>query len=198
MLLIAQPKSASTSLLYTIKEVLKIRIKEGIPKKHYEIDCENFSEIQKHHSNMIERSSLFIKRIIINKKILYREHLLPTKRHLIILDKLLKINKEKIVILLRKPEDSFDSYLRLKNSVIDKEQLLKDLKDFYSIYIDFVQGKEDKILLIHYKELVLNYKKTIKKVFSYYGYKPPKRLKSLKRKKYTGVGAKRIYEQKGK
>jgi hypothetical protein len=191
MLLIAQPKSASTSLLYTLKKITGLGIREGIAKKWYEIDCEDFVEIQKHHSNMGERGSLFLKRVITSRKVIYREHLLPTKRHLKILNKLNK----KVVILLRNPEDSFDSYIRLKNSNADEEELKRDLIHFFNYYMDFSKDKK-KILVVKYGNLVLNYKSTMKKIMKHFRLPIPKKIPSLLKKKYTGVGEKRIRDKR--
>lgn len=193
MLLIAQPKSASTSLVHTLGQILRLQVKEGIPKKPYEINCDGFPEIQKHHSNMVERSGLFLNQVINGRKKIFREHIIPTKRHLKIIK---KINKN-VVVLLRKPEDSLDSYLRmvkLKTNT-DKEQLGKDLKNFNEKYIEFAKDN-NKILIITFEELMFHYWHTMKKIIEHFGLKMPKKIIPLQKRKYTGVGERRLYGNK--
>lgn len=187
MLLIAQPKSASTSLLYTLKRITKLDIKEGIPKKPKEKNCPGFPEIQKHHSNMIQRNELFLKQVTKGRKKIFREHLLPIDDHLKILKKL-NIN---IVILLRKPEDSVDSYIRF-NKKTNKKQIKQDLDNFYNKYIDFSLKNDKIVLMIFYKDLILNYKGTMKKILKHYNLKIPKNIPPLEKRKYTGIGFKRL------
>jgi hypothetical protein len=191
MLLIAIPKSASTSLVHTLGKMLNIKVYEGIAKKEYDFNCEGFSEIQKYHSNMVERSGVFLNLITGGRHAIYREHLLPTYRHI----KILLSIKRKVVLLLRNPDDVIDSYRRLKrSSEIDFKKLSRDVNVIYNKYIN-LKGKE-KICIIHYKDLILNYKNTIRKIYNFWGIRLPKKIIPLMRIKYTGVGDKRLKEKK--
>ena len=49
MLIIAQPKTASTSLVQTVGEYLDIEFSHGVGKKKCDKKCEGFTEIQKYH-----------------------------------------------------------------------------------------------------------------------------------------------------
>jgi hypothetical protein len=187
MLLIAQPKSASTSLLYTLKQITKKEIKEGIPRKPNEKDCPGFPEIQKHHCNMIQRNELFLKQVTKGRKTIFREHLMPTNDHLNILKKL----NTNIVILLRDTNDSCDSYMRF-NKKTDKEQIKKDLDDFHKKYVDFSRKNSRIVLIVYYKDLILNYIPTMKNILRHFNLKIPKKIPLLQKRKFTGVGLKRL------
>jgi hypothetical protein len=187
MLLIAQPKSASTSLAHTFAKMFKLKIKEGIPKKYYDIECEGFSEIQLHHCNMVERGSSFLENAITNKGIIYREHIIPTERHLKIIQ---KIDKN-IVVLLRKPEDSLDSYLRMKKIIVNEKQLKDDLILFNEKYTEFAKNNK-RILLITFERLMLHYWHTMKDIILHYGFNMPKKIIPLQKRKYTGIGERRL------
>lgn len=188
MLLIAIPKSAGTSLVHTVGRILKIKIFEGMPKWTYDINCEDYPELQKYHSIMPERSSRFLERVTRSKTEIYREHLLPTERHLNILK---KINR-KVVVLLRKPDDIIDSYKRLKKSnKINFEQLQKDIQKFYDEYLKY-DKKNNNMLIIHYELLIKYYQLTMKNIFKFWDLKMPKKFPSLAKKNFTGVGLKRF------
>ena len=187
MLLIAMPKSASTSLAATIAKIGNLNCKLGISRIDIDIDCDKFKYLQKCHDNMIERSSLFIKQVVEGRKTIFKEHLLPTKRHLEILKKF----KSNIVILLRNPLDSYDSYKRLK--VKNCEKLEKELKDFHNKYMWFASNKKN-IIIIYYEDLILNYKNVMSKILKHFKIKG--KIIPMLKLKYTGVGRKRLEEKK--
>lgn len=190
MLLIAQTKSASTSLAATIGKIAHLKVKLGIPKTNIDISCEGFKELQRYHDNMIERSPIFLKQTLIGKNSIFKEHLLPTKRHLKILSKF----KENIVILLRYPEHSFDSYVRLFDAKKQnyKEDLLKDIKKFHDNYMYWASNKKN-ILIVYYRDLVLKYNVVMKRILKHY--KLPLKIIELEKRKFTGIGIKRLKEK---
>jgi hypothetical protein len=186
MLLIGQPKSATTALACTLAKITGKQYVLGVPKESHDIKCEGYTEIQKYHNNMIERSPLFLKQVITGKNKIFKEHLLPTERHLKILDKY----KDPIIILLRDPEHSLDSYERLfksKNKKFNKKQLFLDLLAFNTTYRSY---KKENILIVEYIDLITNYNETIKSIMNHY--KMTGKIIPLMKKKYTGVGEKRI------
>jgi hypothetical protein len=187
MLLIAQPKSASTSLAHTIAKTVNINYKLGIPRDDIDIDCHGFDEIQKYHNNMIERPPIFIKQVVTGRKTIFKEHLLPTDRHLRILE---KFKKHKIVILLRNPDDSFDSYMRVLTKKPNRNVLLNDLQSFHNRYM-WWDSRQINTIIVYYQDLILNYVNTMRKIFKWYGI-TPKKIIPLMRYKYTGIGEKRI------
>jgi hypothetical protein len=182
MLIIAQPKSASTSLLYTLTEMLKIRASKGTKRKSFHITHEGFDRLQYYHTLIFERSPLDIKIMIDHRDMIYREHLLPCNRNFRILNKY-----KNFIVLLRKPEDSYNNYVRLGGK--EDKELLQELKDFNNLYIKYLKNRKD-ILCINYKDLILNYKKTMNKIVKYWNIKS--KVIPLKKEKYTGVGVKRL------
>jgi hypothetical protein len=194
MLLIGMPKSASTSLIATLGELTGLATMQGIARVQTDIDCEGFPELQKYHTNMIERSGLFIKQVVTGNKKIFKEHLLPTKRHLKHLEKY----KAPIVVLLREVEHSVDCYKRHDanhykkyKKHIDLKKIEKDLKKFHDTYLHWISVQPN-IIYVYYKDLVKNYVPTIKKILKHYKLPISKNIKPLKRLKYTGIGVKRL------
>jgi 2-polyprenyl-3-methyl-5-hydroxy-6-metoxy-1,4-benzoquinol methylase len=181
MLLIAQPKSASTSLAMTIAKIGKKHCNLGIPGDKIKEKCPGFYNIQKYHINMVERSPLFLKQVIKGPKTIFKEHILPTEEHL----KSISKHNDPIVVLLRNPNDSNNSYER-----INIKDVYPDLKDFYDKWLSFSIGKSN-ILVIFYEDLILNYEKTIKKILNHYRISF-KNILPLEKLKYTKVGEDRL------
>lgn len=185
MLIIAQPKSASTSLLFTLAKMMKVKAFIGIKRKKYDILHDGYEQIQKYHTLVFERTPLDIKIMIENKNILYREHLLPCKRNFKILDKY-----KNFIVLLRNPFDSYDNYKRmLEKTNKENELILNDLILFNETYSEYLKNRPD-ILVINYEDLILNYNETIKKIFKYWKIKS--KIIELDKQNYTGIGLKRL------
>jgi hypothetical protein len=194
MLLIAQPKSGSTSLLYSIGKILKLRIKNGQNKLKDDIKCSRYFETQKYHGTTVKRNYDFLKKYIEDRTVIYKEHILPIKSHL---DIIKKINKN-VVVLIREPEEIIESYKRvfsvMFNLKINYERLLDEMKEFYSVYSAFDSDK--RFLIITYKDIVLNFTETIKKIIKHYNFKTPVNIHKyeLEKRNYTGHGEKKLNE----
>ena len=190
MLIIAQTKSASRSLLVTIAKILKIKWKTQImPKKP--LDVEGFDEIKKFHTDIIRRGKLFLKTTMTEKHTVYKEHIVPTEEHL----NLLSQRKDKYIILLRTVKDCLDSYVRHfaeTGEQYDKKKLYNDLKQFNSLYREFAKGK-DNILIVDYENLVLNYENEMTKILNHLGFKKFKII-PLEKILYTGIGEKKLLD----
>lgn len=192
MLLIAQPKSASTSLMWSISEIFNMTHKNGQSFLKSDKKCPGYEELQKYHGTTIQRSFDYMSRYILSKKIIYKEHILPIKKHLDIIE---KINYP-VVVLLRKPEETIESYERvfsvlpeLKN--INWDKLYKEVKEFYETYLNI----ENKLYLkITFRDVVFNFHEIIKKIGKHYGFKIPDNLDNfqLQKRNYTGHGIKKI------
>jgi hypothetical protein len=183
MILICQPKSGSTSLIDTLKncgyktcEVYKIKGEK----------LDDFTEIQKYHSNTDLRNKSILTDMI-ESEIIYREHLLPCLQHFETIEE----SKKPILVLLRNPEYSFDSYERYLNvyGKKAKPELLQDLKKFNSEWKEFAKRKKY-VLLIDYKDIVKDFKNTFMKIIIHFGLKIPDKYDSiiLSKRLYTGVG----------
>jgi hypothetical protein len=193
MLLIGQPKSASTSLMQTIAKMANVTPKNGQNKKNGDVKCKGFEEIQKYHGTTVQRSKQFLEAHIMNRTWLYKEHILPTNRHLKILNEI----NENIVVLLREPKGILNSYKRVfsvlpeVNNKINWNNLYKEIEHFYNTYRNL---KNEKYLIVYFKDIVLNFHEEIKKIFKHYKLELPKNYKKfqLAKRNYTGHGIKEL------
>lgn len=216
MLIVGQPKSASTSLLKTVAAIGRLRFQNGISRNaNYNKDCQGFSTIQKYHGTMSRRDEPFFNYWLNKRDVLYKEHILPTKEHVEILSRLVV----PFVVLLRNPEHSFDNYVRLvaswkagaisqkANSILHVENVAKlNMEGLRQDLIDFYQGwKSQNIwhaLVIEYDDLILHYDETIRMVMDHLGIKgkviPLVRAMGNRDlySTYTGVGERRLKEGK--
>jgi hypothetical protein len=196
MLLIAQPKSASTSLMWSISEILKITHKNGQSFTKNDKKCEGYEELQKYHGTTIERSFEYMEKYIVDKKVIYKEHILPIEKHLEIIE---KINKP-VVVLLRKPKETIESYKRVFSVLpelnnIDYDKLYEEVKLFYNTY----EKIDSKLyLIVKFRDVVFDFYKTMEKIIKHYGFKIPNNLYDfeLEKRNYTGHGLRKIMEKK--
>lgn len=194
MLIIAQPKSASTSLAFTLSQITRLNVIFGIARKPHNNDCQGFEEIQKFHCNMVQRNKQFLTNTTQNRNTIFKEHLLPIREHMQILEQL----KQRVIILIRDPEESLDSYRRFfeenkPKQEINYDKLLEDLWSFHNFWMHWLSNKPYAIC-VEYRDLVLNFQYQIQRILKHYGLKIPKNIKKFKlaKMKYTGVGEKRI------
>lgn len=195
MLLIAQPKSASTSLMHSLSEILDITHKNGQSIMKGETKCEGYEELQKYHGTTVKRNYKYMEKYIKDKKIIYKEHILPTSHHLEIIN---KINSP-VVVLLREPEETIESYKRVFSVLpelkdINYNKLLDEVKEFYNVYKNI---NNDLYLIVTFRDIVFNFNQTIKKIIKHYGLNIPKNLKKfeLAKRNYTGHGIRKIMEE---
>jgi hypothetical protein len=74
MLMIAQPKSASTSLAKTIAKIGKLYCNLGVPYHKGDMKCKGFSQIQEYHDNMRNfYSKLLMAKKLYLKSIFYQQ-----------------------------------------------------------------------------------------------------------------------------
>lgn len=184
MLLIGMPKSASTSLMWSISEILKIPHKNGQNKTKDDNKCEGYEELQKYHGTTVKRSKQYLEHWI-NQDIIYKEHILPTEKHLQYLN---EINKP-IVVLLRNPKDCIRSYKRvmsvLFNLKLNFKKLEEELKLFYDTYIGLTNNEKYKI--IAYDDIVYNFTETMKEIVKHYEKEVPENIEKyeLQKRNYT-------------
>lgn len=185
MLIIAQPKSASTSLLYTLSEMMKIKVCRGTKRKKHDILNEGYEQLQKYHTLIFERSPVDIMRMVTDKNLLFREHLVPNTRTFKILNKY-----SNFIVLLRNPFHSYENYQKLleKSNKVN-ELILDDLIHFNEGYREYIKTRPD-ILLVNYEDLILNYNETMNKIKKYWKIKS--KIITLKKVKYTGNGIKKL------
>jgi hypothetical protein len=170
MLLIAQPKSASTSLKYSIVENAFINNTLKDRKEYYNINCDEFLEMQKIFTTIYDLDSKQLYDMLINRNFIYKKHVLPIKRHLNIIDKL----KIPFVLLLRNVDESIDSLKRLKNRHnkiynwdYDLDKIHDEFKIFNQKWYSFSKDK-DYIKVIYFKDLIEGYQNTMDDIFEHY------------------------------
>ena len=214
-MIIAQPKSASTSLLKTLAAMLNIKFQNGISRNaNYPKDCPGFSTLQKYHGTMVERDEGFFRYWLEKKDVIYKEHILPTEKHLLLLEKIGK----PFLVLLRNPEHSFDNYVRLRQAYIDgkisqrsnsilhaerfvnfdMDGLRHDLISFYQCWKNARLSRLPYALYLDYEDLVLRYQETMQKICDFLSVKcaiiPLVRAMGNRDLycTYTGVGERRL------
>jgi len=194
MLIIGQPKSCTSSLMATIAKEQKIKYIGVIQRLDYERYPIEYDAIAEHHSNMTDRGARLLYEMITNKNIIYREHLIPSKEHQESIDRI----KKNIVLLLRQPKYSMDSYNRLldehNNTKTDRELMYKHLKEWHKKWVKWAIDKPF-VLVIWYDDLIGNYKETMDKIYKHYGLKTKPKYQELEKLRYTGVGVNRLKEK---
>lgn len=184
MLLIAQPKSASTSLMWSLSEIMKVPMKNGTNRKPGDIDCPGYKQLQTYHGTMVKRGPKYLKEYITNN-ILYKEHILPIKEHLEIIDNIGK----SVVVLLRDPKECVASYRRVLGVIYDikinYDEMEKELRLFNDTYSQLTN--KDIYMIIGYNEIVNDFTNTIKKVLLHYGKNIPDDVEHyrLQKRNYT-------------
>jgi hypothetical protein len=185
MLIIAQPKSASTSLMVTLAKILKVGFSPVGTNKNR---SEKFKILASCYRNMRVRPKLFFKQLIDGEKV-FKDHTLPLEEHI---EYIKEIGKP-VILLLRKPGDCFDCHIRLfdanNNQKTDRKELKKDIKKYYD---DWSKVDDDIFLKIYYKDLVIDYYNTMKKILDHLG---QPEIIPLEKRRYTGVGEKRLKEK---
>ena len=184
MLLIAQPKAASTSLLYSLAEIMKVAPVNGRNRKQVDVPCPGYEELQKYHGTTVQRSNKYLLGFINTQTVLYKEHILPIKNHLDIMKEC-----KNIVVLLREPKETIESYKRvfsvLSGVKVDYNKLLDEVTEFYEVY-----NSDDNYLKVFYNDVVNNFHETVKKILDCYGFDIPANLNEyeLAKKNYNRWG----------
>jgi len=177
MLIVAIPKSASTSLMKTLGCL------HNVPS--YQITCKEFpcpsTKILHHyHSDIRELNCDFVAQFS-NDQAIYKQHIAPTVNNLKLTRGFRKI------ILLRNPEQVVEAYYRAELRKIHKARqefvgcttirewkqaaqqngLLNDLFWFKKKWIEESEKNSNMNLLIDYSDLVFSPKKTINMIEEY-------------------------------
>lgn len=187
MFLIAQPKSASTSLTHTLGFILN---KEALRQERLGKKVKEFNLLP--HTDLINISEETLDHWLNDDKI-YQQHLPPTKHNL---DLLRKLNA-KCIISLRCPKDSYNAYLRQpdikkfidkieKNGQIEASKL--QLQSFNNLYLEECKFNSN-LLPVFYEDLIKDVPKFINLILEFYGFenRVDKNFKLLKYR-YTNNG----------
>ncbi|MFY0600327.1 MAG: sulfotransferase domain-containing protein [Cyclobacteriaceae bacterium] len=194
MLIIAIPKSASTSLLKTLSEFYS----SGGEQKFFHSEKkipENYSILGEFHSDVKDYLENEISSFC-EEGVFFKQHIPPTKVNLSLL------RNRKKVILLRKPIDIVLAYKRGSERGIHKNReafdgchtdqdwlvraekigLMNELTHFHNTWLS---EQSDKMILT-YEELIEDADSCIKKVADYFGLEPKEGVVELKKYRYSG------------
>lgn len=195
MLIIAIPKSASTSLLKTLSDTYNLPGKqdyitgENTPKEEYTI-------LWKYHSDMKEISTEHAIKWT-RADSFFKQHVLPTSNNQALL------TNHKKVILLRDPTDIILSYRRTQLSGLSKERiefrgckteedwishaerigLMADLKKFYNKWMNHSGDR----IIVNYSDFISNSTKEVNRIAEYWDLSKIQGSIEIARERYTRV-----------
>ena len=169
MLIIAIPKSSSTSFLAALSEVSNIPGTQNFKLKNSKetADLPFFKGISVGHSDMVNIDEATLNHWIESKECFYKQHILPTKHNIDILKKA----KSKVIILIRNNHEILKSYDRVpkggmkkawKDRVVSKKETLKALRLFTVVYKHHFK-KNKNFLFIDFYDVTKNTQKTLRK-----------------------------------
>jgi hypothetical protein len=160
MIIIAIPKSASTSLQKTLSKLHGFK---------FPLKTINEKDIRRN-----------LKKIISDRNFLYKGHIFPSKKN----KKILKDCKK--VVLLRNPLDCIKALQRGKKAFIHREDSHNNLdSDFFNgFYNGWINESDEKTKIIKYEELISNPKRVINKIESFFDLPKSKKVK-LSKAKYS-------------
>lgn len=179
MLIIHQRKSAGTSLVHTLANVLGNKVEESVKVT---VMNTKGKPLFRFLSDYISRESP-IKSI----------HLHPTKENM----DWIRDNDIKCVILLRNPADSYqalkrhrdvDNVFRDANSTIYYKKSEAILEEFH--YNWLCLRDKPNILIVFFEDLVTNPNNEIQRILDFYEYEINLHEIQLEKKRYSGVGIK--------
>jgi hypothetical protein len=181
MLLIQQRKSAGTSLVYTLSDILNKIIDNDV----------SISTINSRGAKLQDYLSKFQS----VKSPIKSTHLHPTYDNFnwILRDRI------KCVILLRNPEDSYQALKRhreLNNTFIEPNYALYNknskniLEEFYRNWSSLCLVEH--ILIVYFEELVKTPNSVINRILSFYEIEPTNSRIILQKKRFSGMGIKNL------
>lgn len=197
MLIIAQPKSASTSLMLTLGKLTGRRAtqlaRKGLRQRGIgRMRRGNNPYYRLPHHDMIEYSEEVLCGLANDEKQIFKQHIAPTKNNVkIIID-----NKLPCVILLREPKACAEAYSRhmsLQNRGVKTMRggAENESKTAESLWL-YRRGWQklnrlSHIEVVHFEHLVMNPTKVVNGILEFWGYKKVPRV-HLEKARFTGRG----------
>lgn len=142
MLLIAIPKSWSSSLLKYVQTQHKQEAKQMNLKVEYKCKISNeFKYMGNLHCCCVEINEYVVEQLIFSPTF-FRQHIPPTENNLKVLEKF----KNEFMVLLRNPDDCYNAYLRARGKWHPAHlsyyppDLKNELRLFYELYISFTDN----------------------------------------------------------
>lgn len=190
MLLIAIPKSASTSLMTTLGRIHNIQARQNFFPQMPKPDGVNI--LWDFHSD-IRELNIDITTTFKDTKIIYKQHIYPSDNNVSLLKDIKK------VILLREPKEIIEAYYRgFVSGVHDKHPVFNDKNDDWMLkakqtgLYDDLQNFHDKWynfegdkLIIQYKQLIENPNDAINAIEKYWSLPLTKSPITLDKKRYS-------------
>ncbi|MAW40598.1 MAG: hypothetical protein CMF27_06730 [Kiritimatiellaceae bacterium] len=196
MLIVAIPKSASSSLEHSIAKICKIKHHQTL--FHTQPIPENCNKLHLYHSDVRTITNEQVDQFS-SQKCIYKQHIFPSAENLHLLKKQPKI------ILLRPPEEIICSYYRAEKQHIHKQReefkgfkspeewieqakkigLLSDLNFFYEQWSAESKKYPQTHFLIHYSELISQSEKTLEATINFLGLPYKTKKMELLKKRYA-------------
>lgn len=173
MLIIAQPKSASTSLLETLKKITSTggdQIFFPDRKRPEEFDFIRHGDVcnlTQSDVNKFTQGGYF-----------YKQHIVPTENNINLL------KDKKYVLLLRDPEKTCDSYIRSQgkknNPVTGVDFFIENRGKIQKEISRFGDWEKYSDLTIRYEDLIKNPTREINKILKLFGFEDVEKIELLK------------------
>ena len=187
MLIVAQPKTGSTSLLDSVGEVTgldytqEFGLVRRLPKATLCSALRNSDMAEINIATMNRWTQLDLWR---------KQHLVPSENNLNLVE-LKLIEGRKFVITLRKQIDALEAIKRLPRFRLKRKLkvMLESLEAFNLRWREFAWGK-DQILIVEFEDLIANQSEVVNRVLQHYGRdeRVPDDFR-LPKRRYTGGGA---------
>jgi hypothetical protein len=196
MLIVAIPKSASSSLLHTLGKTTRLPYEQ----KLYEVapipnECRILG---KYHSDIrvLPKSSPIE---LASDHKFYKQHVFPCQENLALLRKIPK------TVLLRDPKDIISAYWRAEQAHIHKSRdefhqkqteeewlsaantngLLGDLEYFYSEWVNEANNHPATVHVLHYETLMIDPDREVKEILDFFKLRIPRKTITLSKKRYS-------------
>ena len=208
MLIIAQPKTASTSLVSTIAKTTKrswhqLEFAKNNVGRPASLGPSHIKRqrifVSLPHSDIIDYSKKEILGMA-NHKDIFKQHIPPTKNNL----EIITGEKVKCLILLRDPENSVRAYKhansRRAKLIKDKNDFKNKLKEMKKFHDDWAQLKSrPNVKVVYFEDLILNQKRVLNEILDFFGMPRDNRKNMvLDKKRYTGIGLRNLLAEKEK
>ena len=195
MLIVSQPKSASTSLARGIAAKLDMHYKQrdtltdAVRPKLF--DCLP-------HRCMINVSPDTLIKQSTSTGTLFKQHYPPSSPNLKVIDR----NQLKIVLTVRRPEDTWKAYGRhrsLSNKHVRYKGMtrewLRSIRKWRKGWLSFAEDR-DYILVVSFKSIVLEPHKTANRILRFWGMDEFSSF-SLPKYRYSGFGKNKLQRKRG-
>lgn len=193
MLIVAIPKSASTSLMFTLAKNHQLPAEQ--PGYHDLNIPDEYKNLGAHHDDIVNLS-LSVAKKLSKSNCIYKQHFPPTANNIELL------TQQKTVLLLRKPTQVLDAYYRAIKTFskvnpvgfarglgrdewltyISESGLEREVKLFYRGWVELTH---ENVWVVHFENLISNPVATINAIEHFWGLPITLGPFSLMKKRYT-------------